>query len=136
MCEQLIFSDKAINSLGELRENFNLAEVIESFINGSLVKWLEDNYYEYEAEQLSALDINDKKIKPKICNILKVDYLKALQLTEEEKRKFDERKEEIKKYTSDEEILYKPFQVALNQGELAKLINDGETEIYLYNRRN
>lgn len=131
MCEQLIFSDKAINSLGELRESFNLAEGIESFINGSLVKWLEDNYYEYEAEQLSALDINDKKIKTKICTILKVDYFKALQLTEEEKRAFDERKEEIKKYTSDEEILDKPFQVALNQCELAKLINDGETEIYL-----
>ena len=54
-------------------------------------------------------------------------------MSEIEKEHFLNKQEEIKKYTDDAEILKQAHLAAMNQDELALLINQKETLIYLCN---
>lgn len=40
--EALIINDKEIHSLEELRQNFDLSQVVAAFLDCSLEKWLAD----------------------------------------------------------------------------------------------
>ena len=46
---------KEIHSIQELRNQFDLVQVTEAFADGSLLKWLEDCYYEQETDQVGKL---------------------------------------------------------------------------------
>ncbi len=128
---ELVSNSSIIHSLTELRENFNPENLLQALLNGNLYIWLEQHYYEKEATQISQLRIEDKSCLKDLCEILGINYYDIKKLNEEEIQKLNERKSIIAQFTSDENILNSPWNVALNQEELSVLINKGEKEIIL-----
>lgn len=126
--QKLIISGKEMHTLDELRENFDAEEVLRALNDGSLKDFLESHYYEREFDTIAYLSLEDKDCLKKICNTLKVDYLKQDFIMTPE---VEARLEVIKGFTTDEKILRDFRQVALNQEELANLLNDGEKIVYL-----
>ena len=48
-----------VRSMDELREHFDLEKVIGYFQDGKLIEWLEDRFFEDEAEEIKKLSEND-----------------------------------------------------------------------------
>ncbi len=120
-----------VRTLEELRDNFDLDNILGYFLNGKLMSWLEDRYYENECEKLGKLCKNDNELYPKLCGILGVEYqVKEVNLENIEMR--NQKIAKLKQYTDDKTILDKVDIVAFNQEELADLIDNGEPIIYLY----
>lgn len=63
-----------VRSLEELKENFDLEKIIAYYMNGKLLIWLKDRYYDDKAAQILELNNKDKNLKQKICNIIGVEY--------------------------------------------------------------
>ncbi len=126
-----------IHSLKELREHFNRDEILVAFTNENLLFWLEQHYYETEAEQLRTIDFNEKNCFRKICRVFRVNYMDHISLTEEERKQFKQKKEIVKKVIADtkadEKLLEELPFIATNQEELACLIDSEEPKIYLCN---
>ncbi|MDD6207424.1 MAG: hypothetical protein PUB10_02755 [Clostridiales bacterium] len=127
----LMLSGTTIHSLSELREHFHMDDALTALMNGTLEQWLTQHYYEQEAAQLSGLTIDTPDCRQKLCTILGIDYQACVELSEEEKAALLQRKELLRQYTDDESVLNKANQVALNQEELARLLDAGITLIYL-----
>ena len=126
--QKLIVNGKEIHSLDELRENFDAEEILKALNDGSLKSFLSTHYYEREANAIAGLTLESKDCLKKICAAIKVDYLKQdFVMTPE----VEARLEVIKQFTTDERILQNFSQIALNQEELATLLNNGEKIIYL-----
>lgn len=122
-----------VRSLEDLRKHFDLDKTIGYFVDGKLLKWLEDRYYDEEAEAISALSKDDSNFNSKICKILGVEYededLPEIDPEEIERR--NERIAKLKQYTADTKILDKVDLVAFDQEELADLLDEEEPVIYL-----
>ena len=126
-----------VRSLEDLREHFDLDKTIGYFVDGKLLKWLEDRYYDEEAEAISALSKDDRDFNSKICKILDVKY-EDEDLPEIDPEKIERRNERIaklKQYTADTKILDKVDLVAFDQEELADLLDKEEPVIYLYQNK-
>lgn len=123
-----------IDSLAELRERFVLEEAIAYVQDRTLIRWLKQLYYEKEAAAVRKLRISadehfTDKQKRELCEILGVPYQTSL--VGEAKDALDKHIEALKRFTHDETVLKNSAIVALNQKQLAKLLNDGEKKIYL-----
>lgn len=122
-----------VRNLDDLREHFDLDKTIGYFVDGKLLKWLEDRYYDEEAEAISTLSKDDSDFNSKICKILGVEYededLPEIDPEEIERR--NERIAKLKQYTADTKILDKVDLVAFDQEELADLLDEEEPVIYL-----
>ena len=122
-----------VRSLEDLRKHFDLDKTIGYFVDGKLLKWLKDRYYDEEAEAISALSKDDSNFNSKICKILGVEYededLPEIDPEEIERR--NERIAKLKQYTADTKILDKVDLVAFDQEELADLLDEEEPVIYL-----
>ena len=76
--EALKINDKQIHSLEELRQNFDLNQVVTAFLDYSLEKWLADCFYEKQADQVRSLDhAIAPDIERELCRILGGDYVAA-----------------------------------------------------------
>ena len=53
----------------ELKDNFDTASVVGYFMEGKLETWLNDRYYEEEAEQVAALSKDDPALARKLCAV-------------------------------------------------------------------
>ena len=126
--DSIIMSGKEIHSLDELRENFNVEDTMRAFKNGSLKAFLKSHYYERESDSIARLSADSKDFLQRICLILGVDYLNRDSIIPPES---EARLEMLRQFTNDENILQKFAQIALNQKELAELLDSGEKEIYL-----
>ena len=133
----LTLEGTTIHSLKELREHFNHDEILETFMNDTLLLWLLQHYYESEAEQLRTIDSGDKNCFRKICRVFRVNYMDHISLTEEERKQLAQKKEIVKKVIADtkadEKLLEELPFIATNQEELAGLIDSEEQKIYLCN---
>ena len=107
-----------------------MEEVTAYFLNGKLLKWLEQRYYEEEAEKIHNLDKDDENFAKKLCKTFGVSYGNVIVDTEKISRQ-NEILAELKKLTDDEEILSHYKQTALTQEDLANLLDCDETTIYL-----
>lgn len=130
---ELILNGTTIHSLKELQEHFNADELMKYHIDGELLLWLQQHYYEKEAEEVEKIDYHKPGCLPKLCSALGIDYIASASLSEEEKEKWEQRKKIVSEYTTDEKILSKLWLVATNQEELAELLNRKEKQIYLCN---
>ena len=63
-----------VRNLQELRDNFDLNQVTAYFMDGKLVTWLSDRYYDEEAEQIESLQKDDSELQKKLCQIFGVEY--------------------------------------------------------------
>ena len=121
-----------VRTLDELKENWDLEKVINYYLNGKLLTWLNDRYYTELAEAVSALnDINDNvEFQKKLCNIFGIeaeDDLVDMEAVAERNRRL----KILRQYTADDAVLKNVDKVAFNQEELADLLDEDESVIYL-----
>lgn len=120
-------------SLEELKEHFDLASVLEHYSSGKLLTWLQDRYIESEAQAVAALDKEKPDFQKNLCAIFGVEYvseedLEAIQLRQERLAK-------LRMITDEDEYLQNIDRVAFDQEELADLLDEGITTIYLCGNR-
>ena len=111
--------------------NFDVESVVGYFLDGKLKKWLDDRYYEEEAEKVSQLEKDDPALAAKLCEIFGVLYEAEVEIDTEELAERKERLSHLKQLTDDEKILHNIGSVAFNQEELAELYDKGVQKIYL-----
>ena len=116
-----------IRTLEELRDNFDLGKVVDYFQCGELLTWLEDRFYDDEADAVAEIDKDDRNAAAKICAALKVECDTDLEFT----RRIREKKSALAALTDDEKILDNAVATALNQEDLATLIQMDYKTIYL-----
>lgn len=114
-----------------LRENFDVETVVGYFLDGKLSKWLDDRYYEEEAEAVAQLKQDDPQLASKLCSIFEVEYTEGDEIGTKEIMRRKERLAHLRQLTDDEEILRKIDCVAFDQEELAELYDQGVETIYL-----
>ncbi len=114
----------AVRNIEQLREHFDFRTVLEYYSNGRLKEWLEERYYDEEAQKLGKLDLASEKFKEELCAILGVPYMERLdaQIDVEDIVKKSKRRERLKKYTTDDVILASADNVVFTQKELAGLL--------------
>ncbi len=119
-------------TLEDLQNNFDMERAVSYFLDGKLVKWLEDRYYEELAAKVGSLDKDAPDFHRQLCDILGVAY----EGTDDEidvdaLERLNEKRAKLQQLTDDEEILSHAGQVAFSQEELAELIDEDATKIYL-----
>ena len=123
-----------VRTIEELREHFDLESVLGYFVNGKLVTWLRDRYYNKEAMAIDALSADDERFARKLCDILKVSYSDSVDDIDME---YIKRRQEkialLSQITSDERLLSKIDNVAFNQEDLVNLLHKNMKYIYLCN---
>ena len=65
-----------VRTLEELRENFNLEDVLKHFYSGKLQKWLISHDYKHELDQVKDIASSNKKldVSSKLLDIFKIEY--------------------------------------------------------------
>lgn len=128
-------NDAQVRDLDELREHFDLDKAIGYYLDGKLLSWLEARYYDTEADAVRALNKDDADVPRRLCEIFGVEYHaeEAPKIDVEAVEERNRRLGELKQYTSDPAVLEKVDQVAFNQEDLADLIDEGYSDIYLCN---
>ena len=119
--------DVEVRTLEELRENFDLEKVVEYFKSGELLEWLEDRFYDDESEAIENIDADDRNLTAKICAALDVECDDDLEFMQ----RLREKKAILAEMTDDENIIDNAASTALNQEDLATLINMDYKTIHL-----
>lgn len=130
----LLMADGArVRTMEELREHFDIASILAYYDSGKLQEWLENYYYDEEADGISKLDPSSAGIKEKICGILGVSCLgdEAGDIDLADVSDKNKRLEKLKQYTGDDELLKAVDYVAFTQEELQGLLDGGAKKIYL-----
>ncbi|MBR2773794.1 MAG: hypothetical protein IKD73_02275 [Selenomonadaceae bacterium] len=116
-----------VRTLEELRDNFDLEKAIEYFHSGELLQWLEDRFYDDEADAIRELSGDDSNLSTKLCAALNVECDDNLDFM----RRVREKKAYLVEHTDDQTIIDNAAATALDQGDLGELIQLGYTTIYL-----
>lgn len=119
------------SSLDELRAHFDIESIINYFHSGQLTQWLEDRYYEEEAEKMKSLDKNSSDLKQQLCSILGVSPSRYAVTDAVQLKRISEKERLLYNRTTDKEIIKLAPQTAFNQEDLADLLDIGESVIYL-----
>lgn len=119
-----------VRTLQELKEAFDLNQIIGYYLDGKLVTWLKDRYYDDLAEQIIALNSSVPESTRKLCEIFDVEYKKN-DISIKTIGKRNSRIEKLKEITNDEKIIENADCVAFSQEELVDLLKKGVNTIYL-----
>lgn len=125
----LKMSGVEVRTLEDLRKHFDLTAVVEYYKNGKLLKWLEDRYYDEEAEKIEGLNANSVDFNRQLCEALGVEYNEG---EAENAERLREKKNFLKQQTTEETVINNADKTALNQEDLANLLDAGKSVIYLY----
>ena len=130
--EALKINNTEIHSLEELRQNFDLNQVVTAFLDCSLEKWLTDCFYEKQADQVRSLDhAIAPDIDRELCRILGIDYVAAGYLSEEQRIVYEHKCRIIQQHSDDPKLLEHALDTATNQAELAEFLHNNKHRIYL-----
>lgn len=121
-----------VRNLEELQEHFNLEKVFRYYLDGKLLIWLNDRYYEYEAGQIAELKNYIPDFTNRFCEILGVKNDFDLDAELDLMRWKFNRITKLKQFTDKEEIIKNVDSVAFDQEELSNLLDAGISHIYLY----
>ncbi|MBE6095111.1 MAG: hypothetical protein E7199_06555 [Schwartzia succinivorans] len=122
------------HDLEELREYFDIVKAIEHFTSGKLVQWLEDNYYDYEAEIIKQLDENAPDFQRQLCETLGIEPAEVddIELLDVERIKRTKEKETLlRQKTSDGKIIANAENTAFNRADMKALWDARAGTIYL-----
>lgn len=125
-------NDFPARSLDELKQHFDLDKIVAYFLDGKLLTWLEDRYYDIEATAVRTLEKNDDQLHRKLAEIFGIALSESnypLDLDEVAER--NRRLSKLRQYTSDPAVLEQIASVAFNQEDLGDLLKDGVQKIYL-----
>ena len=120
-----------VRTLEELKENFSLEKVLGYFTNGKLLTWLNDRYYENEVMQIEELNSSSTDFKQRLCQIFEIEYTADDKIDMEILEQRNIKISKLKQFTDDESIINNVDSVALNQEELADLLDEDITPIDL-----
>lgn len=113
-----------ILTMQDLKENFDLKKIVYAFDGEKFSRWLSERLYDKEAKEIRKLKIDDEDLAEKICKIFGMNYDEFREQLDDPKtiawRK--ERRERLKKFTSDEEILQQIDDVAFDQSDLEDIL--------------
>ena len=123
-------NDVMVRSIDELKENYNAEKLTEYFLNGKLLTWLEDRYYDEAAEQVRELsEQSDSNPAAKLGAIFGIETEEEVDVEALEIRR--EKLEKLRKITADDEIIKNVDFVAFSQEELGDLLDEEADVIYL-----
>jgi len=127
----------SVRTLEELKENWNLEKVVAYYHNGRLLAWLNDRYYTELAEQVQRLASvkETNELQKQLCNIFEMPFTEEETIDMGAVEEKNRRLAALRQITADDEILKNVDKVAFNQEELAKLLDEGESVIYLVNNK-
>lgn len=124
-------NDVKVRSIEELKGKYNTEKVTEYFLNGKLLTWLEDRYYDEEAEQVRELsEQTHDNLAAKLAEIFGVEITESVDIEMLEIRR--KKLEKLREITSEDEILDNVDHVAFSQEELGDLLDKEAHVIYLY----
>ena len=123
----------AVRTIEELKENWDLEKIVSYYHNGRLLTWLNDRYYDEQAERIQALDKDSdaNELQKQICGIFDIPFTEEETVDVKAVAARNEKLNKLRKLTSDDEILKNVDKVAFNQEELADLLDEDEPVIYL-----
>ena len=124
-----------VRSIEELKDNFSIVKIMEYLKDGKLFIWLKDRYLADIADSVDKLDLKDKELAKKLCEIFDVTYNETI---EKELKKDNERIKRIKKlkeYTDNVKYEKVIDNIAFNQNELYELLDNKIHTIYLCGKR-
>ena len=124
-----------VRTIEELREYFDLIKILGYYLDGKLLTWLNDRYYETEAAKISELNSQLPDFKTRLCTILGVKNNFDNEIDMEEVERRSAKIARLKQFIDDEEIINKVDSVAFDQEELADLLDDNISPIYLLGER-
>lgn len=124
-----------VRTLEALQEHFDFEKVTAYFLDGKLLEWLEDRYYDEEAEKIRALDKDAKDFHQQLCNALGVPYEGEDEIDIEALERLNEKREKLQQLTADKDIIAHAAQTAFSQEDLAELLDEGEHTIYLCGKK-
>ncbi len=122
---------KVRSNLEELREHFDIESIASYYLSGKLLEWLEDRYYDDEAAKIEELDKDSPNLNAQLCAIIGVDASKYDALDLEAVERLNEKKTILRQKTSDSTIIDNAMITALNQEDLADLLDLESPVIYL-----
>ena len=124
-----------VRTLDELKDNWSLEKVVENYLNGRLVTWLNDRYYTELAEQVSALaEVQDNTaLQKELCKIFDVDFADEEDIDVDAVNERNRKLDILRQHTADDTVLKNVDIVAFDQEELGDILDSGENVIYLFN---
>ena len=120
-----------VRNIEDLREHFDIDVVVGYFLDGRLLTWLGNFYYDTEADLVEKLDKNDGQLKKKLCEIFEVEYEDDGEFDVELAAKRREKLEKLKQYTADEKILALVNNVAFDRNDMVELLDEDADTIVL-----
>lgn len=120
-----------VRDIESLREHFDADTVVGYFLDGRLLTWLGNFYYDTEADSVEKLDKNDSQLKKKLCEIFNVEYEDDGEFDVELVAKRKEKLEKLKQYTADEKILSLVDNVAFDRDDMVELLDEDADTIVL-----
>lgn len=115
-----------VRNLEDLRKNFELDAAIDYFKNGKLLKLLEARYYDDEADKIAELNENAPDLREKLCAVFGVECNEEFNSA-----RLAEKKNILRGMTDNESIINNAATTALNQEDLAELLDADTSTIYL-----
>ena len=116
-----------VKTLEDLQKNFELEKIVAYFKSGELLDWLNDRFYDDEAEKIENISPDDKNLSQKICAALNVECDEDLEFTQ----RIREKKKILEEKTDDQNIIDNATTTALNQDDLANLLHMDYQTIFL-----
>ena len=121
-----------VRTIEELREHFDLESVLGYFINGKLVTWLRDRYYDNEASIIEVLSSDDTELNQKIMSALGITVDTEIEeIDMETVQRRNEKLMLLRQITDDQEIIDSVDRAAFNQDDLYDILDDGAETVYL-----
>lgn len=120
-----------VRTLEELKQHFDLENVLVYLLNGKLLRWLELRYYDDEVMAIKLLNISDPQLYQKLCDIFDVNLPQKIDINIEDVSRKQNRILKIKQYTDDKKLITQEENFAFNQEDLENLYRHNKTTIYL-----
>lgn len=109
-------NDVKVRTIEELKENYNAEKVVSYFLDGQLLTWLEERFYEDEAGKIKGISKDSPNISAEIAKAFGIEIQDEVDVEEIEER--NERLNLLRQFTSDDEILKNVDLVAFSQEDM------------------
>lgn len=120
-------------TMEDLKHYFDINKIIGYYQDGKLLSWLEDRFYDDEADAIKKLSGDEKDLDKRLCHIFHVDYTVLDEVEDVETIAWrKERLERLKQFTANPLILDNVDVVAFDQDDLEEIMHEEDANtVYL-----
>ncbi|NRG30241.1 hypothetical protein HRF69_24520, partial [Bacillus circulans] len=135
----LLMKGYSVRTLDELKENFSIDNIVEYYLDGKLLVWLEQRFYKEEADNIKLIGIGEKSSPEEIIESLIKTF--SVEVTAEEIKNSVKSFKRIKRISDLQKHLQGGNQrisnfdnVVFSQEEFESLLqnNNSNSVVYLY----